>query len=322
MAEHDEGGSGSWGDNGSVIFIFIVIVFVIFSWVVSGGPTRVNTKNLFFPQSASSTSPWAVIGIPSVNMGDSDTSSYGREDATIATQDLGVIREQLDNLKGLPTSPYAGKIIIQTTGGVAGTDVTQEYLFIKARETNLERVVISGWSIQSAVNKRNAIIGTGVDRYTGADNTNEPIVLEPGDEAIITSGRSPVGVSFRTNECTGYLEQFQEFTPNLPYDCPFPETEARNTSAYTDNACLDFLQGLGRCHVELEPPSDLSSQCLQVIQTTLTYSGCVAKHQNDTNFRGRQWRVYLGYTEKLWRTEREVLTLLDSNGKLVDSTSY
>ena len=54
----------------------------------------------------------------------------------------------------------------------------------------------------------------------------------------------------------------------------------------------------------------------------LNYNGCVAAHKNDADFEGNTWRIYLGRYFSMWRTQHEVVKLLDINSKTVDAFSY
>ncbi len=84
-------------------------------------------------------------------------------------------------------------------------------------------------------------------------------------------------------------------------------------------------------------PSDegrLTSSCFSFIDNYLTYNGCVASHQYDTNFWGNTWRIFLnrpdithGHTNtrdygELWKQTREGIKLLDQNGLTVDEYIY
>ena len=78
----------------------------------------------------------------------------------------------------------------------------------------------------------------------------------------------------------------------------------------------------------------LSGNCLSLIDTYLTYNGCVASHQFDAQFSSDSWRIYLGRTEltrkndstrtygDLWKETRDGIKLLDENGLTVDLYTY
>ena len=78
---------------------------------------------------------------------------------------------------------------------------------------------------------------------------------------------------------------------------------------------------------ELIVDPELSNVCKDFIRNDLTYGGCVAFHENDSNFYDDEWRVYLGGTKQLWRKGTdddalEIIRLLDQNGLTVDLWRY
>lgn len=319
MAEEAKGGGGGMSD---AIFIFLILIFLLVSWFLSGAFADSDAKSIFL----SPPPPLGVgetIGLPGV--ADPYSEEYGEETAVV-TDEIGVVKRELESVRGLPTSAYAGKVEIRSQWSGPSGAPHREYVIIRARDTNTERVTISDWSLMSAVNKRTAYIKQGLEMYQPGQGSASlgPITLAPGDEAVVATSRSPIGYSFRLNKCAGYLDQFQDYLPQLPHECPYPDTEARTAgvSVQNDNACISYLEGMGQCRIDAAPGANLSQDCRQFITTRLTYQGCTAAHQGDADFKSRQWRVFLGYDEELWRDKREVLVLLDSAGKVVDSISY
>jgi len=150
--------------------------------------------------------------------------------------------------------------------------------------------------------------------------------LSPGEKAIIVTGRSPKGVSFRLNICTGYFSQFQNFTPSLPKQCPLQRDEDYPTgpNGVTD-ICIDYLESIGRCETNVGSlPLLLASDpvCQEYISLNVHYGGCVNIHKNDSDFYKSEWRIFLGRGNALWKDRRETILLVDEEGKTVDSMSY
>ncbi len=317
MAE-GEGGGGGMSD---AVFIVLIIIFLMVSWFLSGAAKNADVKGIFL----SPPPPLGVgetIGLPGV----ADPYDTGnREETAAITDEIGVVKRELQNVSGMPVSSYAGKIEIVSQWNGPQSSPVDEYVLIRAKQSNTERITISDWSLMSAVNKRTAYIKEGAEVYepSGSSDTG-PIILSPGDEAVIATKRSPIGISFRLNTCSGYLDQFQDYVPQLPHHCAYPDTEVRTsaTSVMNDNACISFLETMNVCRMETSPPPNLSEQCRSFITSRLTYQGCVGAHRADAGFKEREWRIYLGYSEELWRDKREVIVLLDSSGKVVDSFSY
>ena len=239
--------------------------------------------------------------------------------------------EDLENAKqfGDP-SPMRGKVLfsssgIYTYGYTAGAN--NEHVTLRANAQNTEPVTISGWSLQSVVTGNRLQIPLGTSEvHTGVISAVEAITLAPNEYATVVSGTSPLGVSFHTNTCSGYMAQFQTFVPPLPLSCPTPSEELPNT---LDNlrtygeSCIDFVQTLPSCTYHLGSfPSSVSPACRQFVSEALTYNGCVNRHQFDANFSSGSWRIFLGSQSELWNNSHDVIRLLDAQGRTVDVWSY
>ena len=160
---------------------------------------------------------------------------------------------------------------------------------------------------------------------SGTISAAQDIVLTPGERAIVISGQSPVGASFRENKCIGYFSTFQTFIPSLPQNCPVPSKElSSNYGAdyIRDAVCIDYVAKIPRCKVTLSPPTTISGVCQSFVIKYLNYNGCVDAHRSDSDFESTTWRVYLGRSKPLWRAKHELVKLLDAQGKTVDAFSY
>ena len=159
----------------------------------------------------------------------------------------------------------------------------------------------------------------------GAVNVEDVIALVAGERAIVATGISPVGVSFRENSCTGYLDQFQGFSPAMSRNCPSPEdilplTE-ENLRAYGEG-CFDYIRELPACTTPLSPPSYISGQCAAYLQNNLSYNGCMNMNRWRPSFAGDTWRIFLNARGELWGNSHDVIRLLDSEARTVDVISY
>lgn len=322
----DEGG-GNDALN-SVLFVIYILLFLIAVWFLTGGPKRANVRSIFLsPPAPFGTSTF--IGLPGVSFGDSTPgvggfdqgTGYGGYSTPLTDSD-----RELFGLTNMPASPYAGLVKLESGSRSYSRVPNEEYVVIRYSSRAQGKLVITGWKLQSALNKRTAVIYQGAELY--APRIGEPtgvIVLSPGDAALVVSGRSPIGVSFKTNKCTGYLAQFQEFSPQLSTECPAALDEARDADiggSSHDQDCVSFLGTIGQCRIATNLPAGLPDSCNSFVQNTLTYSSCVDKHIHDADFLKPEWRIFLNYSEGLWRSEREVLTLLDQDGKLVDAILF
>lgn len=320
MAEGEGRGTGVE----DILLILVILGGLAIAWFVSGGPTRTSTEKegpfLLSPVEIGSPSPLS----PLVDLRD---EGY-RGEIESASNDVARINDELAKAgdPGERSALYGTVVIAQSTSGVGSGSADGEYLTLRAAAKNSGPISISGWSLRSAMTGRSATLprGTRVP-VTGSVNDEEPIVLSPGEEAIVVSGRSPIGVSFRENRCTGYLSQFQSFSPSLDSQCPRPEAEVSfaQTNIGNDNRCLDYLESMSRCRIDTTPlPLELSQECRGFITTHVTYNGCVANHRNEPSFLGKTWRVFLRYEQPLWKERREVVKLLDEQGKTVDVFVY
>ena len=225
-------------------------------------------------------------------------------------------------------SPSIYRGIVTLNGYVSGagsSDPGNEYIELSVAENAGVPVDLTGWTIESETTGNASVIPKGTETPTsGIVNEIQDIVLSPGENAILISGQSPIGASFRENKCIGYFSNFQKFSPPLPQNCPEPSDEL--TSFYPDyirdEACIDYVKTLSRCQVALTPPAGATSACQSFIANYLNYNGCLNAHQNDADFQSNTWRIYLGHSSSMWRTQNEVVKLLDANGKTVDAFSY
>jgi hypothetical protein len=211
-------------------------------------------------------------------------------------------------------SQYNGSITLSTDGATA-SDPQQEYVIIENDGGN--PVDISGWSLQSALTGARAYLPLGASFFqVGQLNEQNQIELQPGGVAIVTSGESPVGTSFQENECSGYLEQLQSYTPPLQTQCPSPGNDVSQASVY-GQSCAQYVSSVPFCTFPQSFPSGITASCQVYAQTTFSYNGCVAQYQNDPSFALNDWRIYLDATRELWNNDHDTIRLLDQEGETV-----
>lgn len=267
-----------------VIFFLIIIAVV---WYFTGGPARPSTKSglfLFKPQE--------------------QYSEELRSTTEKATSGTSLIAE----------SAYRYKIILS-----AG----KEYIEIRASVNNTESYNITGWILESKEKRTKATIGGAANLpLLSQINPQNSISLQPGEKAVIITGESPMGTSFRINKCTGYFSQLQNFVPQLPIECPHPVRDEVLPSSL-DNNCLNYINtNFKLCTMYLTLPSYLSSSCRDYINERINYTGCVNWHKNDADFYKPEWRVYLNQRNELWDDGHGTIILRDKNDKIIDWVSY
>lgn len=248
-----------------MLALLIILFFVV--WLVGGGIAQVTGKaasiNAFFSSFA--------------HRSDSSTGSAGGLWGLFSSPDNANVYFKLPWQPDLPQGPSmdqwvadnaaAGEPVAATPGSpvraekdfgnpsplngsarisqVWNTGDLSEYAIIHAdQETD-----ITGWSVQEiTTGRRSYITSAAPDFKMGVVNTVDRVILADGGDAILSSGVSPTGVSFRENVCTGYLEEHQTFVPSLtPASFPGAESytdcaqKARNTGNYFLNTWRIFL---------------------------------------------------------------------------------
>lgn len=225
-----------------------------------------------------------------------------------------------------PVSPYQGQVALKV-GNVKETDPAREYLILEVNDA-VEPITISGWSLESYVTNSRASLPEGAALLADDnDRTADPIRLAAGERAYVLTGETPLRTSFRENLCTGYLVEYGSFYPSLSKQCPLPSDELLQYGSVSasDDECFEFVADIRRCEIvdrDERDDADLSSRCESFVRNVLDYEGCVAKHKSEPTFFGTTWRVYLDRDRELWRSTRDVIRLLDADGKVVAVLEY
>lgn len=309
-----------------IIFVLIIALFLMAIFGIGTSETRPTSEKYSLGQTERRTSK-----SPREEISKNDTTEIEQDISTIEdTEGLVGIELELTKLENIiDTSPYNGMVKIKRqTSGPRSTDVLREYITLTTVSDNQSGVEVSNWKLVSAISGNTVTIGKGAQRiYAGSVNLEQTIILRPKETMHVVTGRSPLGVSFKVNKCTGYFTQFQKFTPTLRKSCPQPEEEITfytdDTSIFLDNSCMDFVNRLRRCEVYTKPlPLTLSRSCQEAIVGEINYNSCLDKHQDDSDFDKLEWRVFLKRDRELWRDKREIIKLVDGNGKIVDYYSY
>ncbi len=304
-----DGGGGS-GVGGDFVF-FLGILLVIFAvWVGAGGPERQISFSGPFLR------PISTTGTTAEAYGDG--SGYRPIEGTSWIPFTGGSGSSNE------TSKYRDVVTIsRDTTGVTSSDERKEYVVINVSSQASGPISLTGWKLVSTKSGTATGFpqGTEVAR-SGSVNTLSAIKLNPGDQAIVTSGRSPVGVSFKENMCTGYLAEKQTFTPSLSLQCPSPSQEFSRFSDDDSDECQSYIRSFGQCKTEGSQDDNVSRACENFVDDYLNYNGCVDVHKNDPSFSLTTWRIFLGARDELWAQSRETILLIDSSGETVDSLSY
>ena len=313
----------STGGGNDLLWILLVFVGIGFLWFSSGGPTSSKnndgSSNSFFSGSKSSSRKSSSESDTNEQKSTSEISDEIKD----TQKELVKIQKEITKLQEeKDRSSLYGKLNLSVAN--ADEAFQKEFVRISVSSSLDEKVLISGMSLYSPITGKNATIG-GANPIPRVGEVNmEPLLwAEPGDVLYINTASSPIGVSFRTNICTGYLGQYQIFSPRIRESCPSGAEEATylKTSLVFDSACMAELKKIDSCDV----PNNLSKMgvvCQSFARTNLNYNMCLINHFKDTNFPGKEWYVYLRKTEELWKNDKETIKLLDSEKKTIDSVSY
>lgn len=217
------------------------------------------------------------------------------------------------------------KDIIKLNYPSRSTDPKQEYIGIRVNTTKTP-INITGWTLKSKSSGFSVTIPKATYLFfTGTVNSEEDIYLNSGEILYLVTGISPNGSSFKVNKCSGYLSQFQNFTPYLYSNCPSPRNENLSSIPRTVNndACLDYIDNFPSCRIQTDSlPVNWSYECMNFIYEKINYPSCINTHKNDPDFYLKEWRVYLKRTESVWKNSREEIVLYDNVGKIVDTIKY
>jgi hypothetical protein len=320
-----------------------LLIALLGLWILSGGPRRVigtasNAARGVVPTEEELSGfrlPWQPAQLfPTLDITDvldlaADEPRPSAQDRLIALEaEYDKLNAQAQDLRtfGSP-SPHVGKVtIMQDISGVRAPDAQDEYLQIAANYANEASIDLSGWVLESALTGTRIAIPAAASPYVAnTASAMRSVVLKPGDLALVTSSASPVGVSFRENMCSGYLQQFQSFSPPLADECPSPSQilplTSENLQRYGDT-CFDAINNLPQCRFPQSLPAEISGACRTFLTEFLSYNGCVNQNRHRSTFESNVWRLYLGSGVEIWRNSHDAVRLLDAQGKTVSVFVY
>lgn len=317
-------------------WLFGLLIVFGAAWFISGSFNKpISQKPFIKPMSVNNGGE--VYGTDVIHIGKNSSGTVGTsgtsqkltslQEITQGIKDAGIqankIQAEIAKLQTTASaSPLSGKLSIASV--TRATSASGEYVTIKASSKNTSSVLITGLRLDSVPTGNNVAITKAVMLpFQNQINAEDPVYLAPGQTAYIITGRSPIGASFLLNKCTGYFNQNQKFIPALPSQCPAPKNEPLPVlgSKYSD-ACLDYINTIPVCKTIISPPLNLSPECQQFVSMQYNYTKCVERHKGDSDFYGKVWMIYLGRTDTLWKSKRELIHLVDQSGKIIDAITY
>lgn len=301
---------------------------LFFVWILIGGPQSRLPREGVFIYPLTEVRGGAGYGQAFLTPGSSSKEKLELPppiiDVRKIEESISNFAEKLKEVEFIHKTPLSSRtLIIDGFSGAKAETPETEYIRVVANSKNKFANPLTGLVLESPVTGNSAIIPSGSTLpLTGIVPKNENITLRPGERAIISSGKSPIGTSFALNKCSGYLGQFQKYTPELKRECPRPEDDVKNY-VISDSVCKNFLENLPRCEIYRgNTPSNLSLECKQFISEKINYNSCVSLHKNDTDFYSGEWRIFLGKMVELWKQKQEIIELNDADGNALDAVTY
>ena len=222
------------------------------------------------------------------------------------------------------TSLLAKKVSFDGIAGAKSSDPNKEYIRLLSSEHAKGSINVSGLLLGGNAFDSAAIIPKAVNfPLLGVTPAKTDVLLPPGGRALVTTGRSPVGMSIRVNMCSGYLDQFQDYTPGLEKNCPSAIDELKASGPYNDSACRDLAEKIPRCRIyQGSLPKNISRACVDFLAEKLNYNSCAIRHEKDKDFYKDEWRIFLDRESELWRNKDEIIRLIDAKQNTIDAVTY
>lgn len=301
-----------------LLYFIGALVVLFFIWVFTGGPER------YISQKGPYLEPPAPLGSGDAYGIDPTLKYLPAEPGAIRPQSPTPRSEPVDPITGAPRPSYSlvpvpvppsGEVVYSTQSAYRvqifrgqseeNGAALKEHLVIQNRSAT--PLLLTGTSLEDGKGTKIILGGASELPIAGQPTQEVPVTLQSGAYAIIETGRSPIGISFRVNKCTGYFGQFLSFSPKLPRECPSAAYEA---PAQIQNSCPIYLGSIPKCatvyHGSPIAPADATAECKVFAQTELSYNSCTARHAHESGFKNNEWRIYLGLDAPVWQNSSEI----------------
>lgn len=303
-------------DNGFLLFLGIIFLIGAFTFVE---PVSITAPSINVPR-------------PSIGSGSASQSNKNAPDNSLSEIEKQLknaenraedLQEEISELvEKQDQSEYYGLVDIRKISTTSTLDGSKEYIRLSASRKINTPINITGWKLVSE--RTNAQIsipqGTNLFRPNG-QSVRSNILLHGNETVYINTGESPISTSFKTNICSGYHEQFNDFNPSISLKCPYPDTDIVGVPDTLQNeVCLDFIDRMPRCKIQTEEVEQiLGNDCNVYVYQKVNYPTCVDNHINDDNFYKSEWRIFLERRHPVWKNDKETVNLVDVEGKIVDT---
>lgn len=294
----------------AIVILLVIFIILGFAW----GPMR--SGKLQLGNAPTSTPVQSIPGYPDY------PSNNNYPTTPVPTPTTPTIPGQ---------SVYYGKVTISSVINPNYNDSSQQYITLYSNLGVTEKLNITGWTLRSERVGNWAKIGQASLLPFPQVRNYQDIILSQGDMVYIAKGFSPVGISYRSNKCTGYFVGNNNLYPYIRKSCPLPRDEKLplfSSDPEQDRECIALIESLPACtipdnYLNLNRLSKtLPSSCKTYLQTRVSYNSCVATHANDQDFVGKEWYVFLSTIGPLWAETRDKITLYDNDDLIVSTISY
>jgi len=313
-------------DKSPIIILLVLFVFIGLAY----GPIKKASSNKSSSENAANSS--SAIGAANANNLGYSSNTEVAEKIKKTEKTINSLSEKVSDIENeSERSPYYNKVKMSKISNLNDSNPNKEYLTLSTDLDKTETIKITGWFLKSLKSGNYAIIG-------GADllpypftHTESEIILQYKDKVILNKGYSPIGISFRTNKCTGYFEENRSFYPSLSLKCPLAKNENLPTFSNNEDSndrCITAIKKISVCTTKgssfLRDLEDTVNQSCKNYIRQVNYNYCIANHFDDTDFPGNEYRVFFGTFGALWRDKDkgDKINLYDENGLVVDSISY
>jgi hypothetical protein len=324
------------GFNKDIMIFGGFFLGIIFLWLLSGGMNQETARSGVFIKAPSPVDSGATYGGKPLLAKDTEKESL----SIPKTFDFSFLKNWAIGVKTKPLNtsdsrtddplpiigPLTKDLVIDGIAGARESDPNSEYLRIAPNPTptHLGPWNVSGLILKSEVTgKQETIPEATLLPILGEVPELIKVAIGPKEAVILTTGESPIGTSFKTNMCSGYLGQFQDYTPLLRNECPSAIEEIDAAGLGEDTSCVEFSKTMPRCRAFIGTvPKKLSTECKAFITRDLTYNKCVTKHKDNADFYKDEWRIFLGRNTEMWKNKNEIIKIIDRNGDVVDAVTY
>ncbi len=178
------------------LFFSLILGFFFIVWLAGGGPHRpISFAGPFI-------TPITTVGDVQSAYGPNLSGKISAGGVTVGTNvPSNVGSDDIPN-----TSPYAGRIsLAHFVSGIGDPNPAHEYLTLTSLPSATGSIDITGWKLVSVKTGVGVSLPQGATMLTLGPVQISPIQLQPGGTVTITSGYSPVNVSYEQSVCTSYL---------------------------------------------------------------------------------------------------------------------